>query len=205
MICRPSHGGLRNCCTEGRPSRWTAAPSTRRSSQCASPLTSKPEPGTRSSTQARGPAAQDVPFHPRLPNLGRRGKGPDTLARSHATSRAPELERFLRGESPPDECRLIVRHLLTSCPECVAVIRRSGALPDDLLPSFQAFEEASGETRAGPISNPWRGLSSSARASWSSTRALPHWIRKTCSRRSTAPCDGRRPCWSSPIPETLQI
>jgi hypothetical protein len=35
-----------------------------------------------------------------------------------------QLERFMRGESPRDECRLIVRHLLSRCPECVAITRR---------------------------------------------------------------------------------
>ena len=34
-----------------------------------------------------------------------------------------ELERFLRGELGRAEARRVVRHLLTSCPECVAVVR----------------------------------------------------------------------------------
>ena len=35
-----------------------------------------------------------------------------------------QLERFMRGESPRDECRLIVRHLLTRCPKCMVITRR---------------------------------------------------------------------------------
>ena len=34
-----------------------------------------------------------------------------------------QLERFMRGESPGDERRLIVRHLLTGCLECAAITR----------------------------------------------------------------------------------
>ena len=34
-----------------------------------------------------------------------------------------ELERFLRGELGRAETRRVVRHLLTSCPVCVAVAR----------------------------------------------------------------------------------
>jgi len=37
-----------------------------------------------------------------------------------------QLERFMRGESPRDECRLVVRHLLTRCPECMVITRRCG-------------------------------------------------------------------------------
>ena len=41
-----------------------------------------------------------------------------------------QLERFMRGESPRDECRLIVRHLLTGCPECAVIARRIWALAE---------------------------------------------------------------------------
>jgi hypothetical protein len=41
-----------------------------------------------------------------------------------------QLERFMRGESPRDECRLIVRHLLAGCPECAIITRRIWALAD---------------------------------------------------------------------------
>jgi hypothetical protein len=34
-----------------------------------------------------------------------------------------ELERFLRGELGRAETRRVVRHLLTRCPQCAAVVR----------------------------------------------------------------------------------
>jgi hypothetical protein len=34
------------------------------------------------------------------------------------------LERFMRGELERDKIREIVRHMLTGCPDCVAVTRR---------------------------------------------------------------------------------
>lgn len=34
------------------------------------------------------------------------------------------LERFMRGDLPRPEARLVVRHLLTRCPLCVAVTGR---------------------------------------------------------------------------------
>ena len=43
-----------------------------------------------------------------------------------------DLERFVRGELGETERRAVVRHLLTGCPKCVAVTRRSwvrGDLP----------------------------------------------------------------------------
>ena len=40
---------------------------------------------------------------------------------SHPT--AKRLERFMRGELPWNETLTIVRHLLTGCPQCVAVTR----------------------------------------------------------------------------------
>jgi hypothetical protein len=44
-----------------------------------------------------------------------------------------QLGRFMRGESLRDECRLIVRHLLTGCPQCVAITRRFWVLADHPL------------------------------------------------------------------------
>ena len=41
-----------------------------------------------------------------------------------------QLERFMRGESPRDECRLIVRHFLTGCPECAVITGRIWVLAD---------------------------------------------------------------------------
>ena len=41
-----------------------------------------------------------------------------------------QLERFMRGESPRDECRLIVRHLLAGCPECVEITGQIWVLAD---------------------------------------------------------------------------
>jgi len=34
-----------------------------------------------------------------------------------------QLDRFLRGKAPGGEKRLVVRHLLAGCPECVAAVR----------------------------------------------------------------------------------
>jgi hypothetical protein len=48
------------------------------------------------------------------------------LTESIASRKHPEpaeLQRFLRGEVSRDEARAILRHLLTGCPECVAVTR----------------------------------------------------------------------------------
>ncbi|HYO11736.1 MAG TPA: hypothetical protein VE685_00900 [Thermoanaerobaculia bacterium] len=41
--------------------------------------------------------------------------------RAHPSSAT--LLRFLRKEATRAECRAVVRHLLTGCPECVAVTR----------------------------------------------------------------------------------
>lgn len=40
------------------------------------------------------------------------------------------LERFMRAELKSAERKAIVRHLLTGCPQCVAVTRRLWALGD---------------------------------------------------------------------------
>ena len=33
------------------------------------------------------------------------------------------LQRYMRAESPREQARAVVRHLLSGCPECVAVTR----------------------------------------------------------------------------------
>jgi hypothetical protein len=43
------------------------------------------------------------------------------LAHSHPD--ATMLARFMSSHSPRDEAREVVRHLLTGCPECLAVTR----------------------------------------------------------------------------------
>jgi len=41
-----------------------------------------------------------------------------------------QLERFVRGELPREDISAIVRHLLTRCPRCLAVARRSWSRGD---------------------------------------------------------------------------
>lgn len=70
--------------------------------------------------------------------------------RDHPTSGA--LLRFLAGESSGAERRAVVRHLLTGCPECVAVTR-SAWLPieaptHDLEETMADLEQAKEQLRA---------------------------------------------------------
>jgi len=38
---------------------------------------------------------------------------------------AETLEHFMRGELPREEAPAVVRHLLTGCPQCLVITRRS--------------------------------------------------------------------------------
>jgi hypothetical protein len=61
---------------------------------------------------------------------------------------AEELARFVRGELPRPEARLIVRHLLTRCPRCTQVTRRLWEL-GDRAPGFDVDGEDEGEDEEG--------------------------------------------------------
>lgn len=61
---------------------------------------------------------------------------------------AQVLERFMRNELQGQERRTIVRHLLTGCPECMAVTRRLWFLAEDPLVGFPAARSSpEGERR----------------------------------------------------------
>lgn len=53
---------------------------------------------------------------------------PSAIGLEHPHRR--ELERFLRGDSPREEARAVVRHLLKGCPECVKVSARAWRFAD---------------------------------------------------------------------------
>jgi len=55
-----------------------------------------------------------------------------------------QLERFMRGESPRDERLLIVRHLLTGCPDCSAITREIWDFADHPLLSCREQISPSG-------------------------------------------------------------
>ena len=51
---------------------------------------------------------------------------------------AEELESFMRGELTRPAVSVLVRHLLTGCPRCVAVTRRLWDFGDGPLRGFDA-------------------------------------------------------------------
>jgi hypothetical protein len=65
--------------------------------------------------------------------------GPDSLpavveaAGHRAHPDAGQIARFMRGESPQAEARLILRHLLTGCPQCLQVTRPLWRFGDEAL------------------------------------------------------------------------
>lgn len=84
------------------------------------------------------------------------------MAEQHPDSQL--LERFLRCELEGEERRIVVRHLLTGCPQCVAVTRRVWSLADGRGPDL--FERAlrAGSARERPdaaeaaLAEAWRGF-----------------------------------------------
>jgi hypothetical protein len=62
-----------------------------------------------------------------------------------------QLERFMRGESPCDECRFIVRHLLTGCPECRVITRRVWELADHPLQRVPSLSPVAIESKPRPV------------------------------------------------------
>jgi hypothetical protein len=61
-----------------------------------------------------------------------------------------QLERFLRGEASRAEVRSVVRHLLTGCPECVAVTRLVWGLAELRLKA-QRVSRQKGRSRLGKM------------------------------------------------------
>jgi hypothetical protein len=47
-----------------------------------------------------------------------------------------QLRYFMLGELPRNEARIVVRHLLTSCPQCTAVTRRFWQFGDGVVLSL---------------------------------------------------------------------
>jgi anti-sigma factor RsiW len=70
-----------------------------------------------------------------------------------------DLERFVRGELGKTERRAVVRHLLTGCPKCVAVTRRSWVRGDQPYALRVLLEEGlalqAEESRAVPFRLRW--------------------------------------------------
>ena len=50
--------------------------------------------------------------------------------------KAEQIARFMRGESPRNEARSVVRHLLTGCPQCLQVAGRLWRFGDEALLRF---------------------------------------------------------------------
>src|ERR1700686_3978644 len=71
--------------------------------------------------------------------------------RTHLRASHPEpavLQRYMRGESPRDEARAVVRHLLTGCPECVAITRLLWGLASH-KPEPLPLDKRKGSSRLG--------------------------------------------------------
>lgn len=70
------------------------------------------------------------------------------------------LERFLRNELQGEERRIVVRHLLTGCPQCVAVTRRVWSLADGRGPDLfeRALRPGTAREREAALAEAWRGL-----------------------------------------------
>jgi hypothetical protein len=62
--------------------------------------------------------------------------------RNHPAER--DLTLFMCGELPPAEARVVVRHLLASCPQCLEVTRRFWRPPQ---PAVEVVEVPGEETR----------------------------------------------------------
>lgn len=58
------------------------------------------------------------------------------------------LLRFLAGDTSRTERRAIVRHLLTGCPECLAVTRPAWRLPDPWTVAREEMELEESELNA---------------------------------------------------------
>jgi hypothetical protein len=58
------------------------------------------------------------------------------------------LLRFLRGEVSKEERQTVVRHLLTGCAACVAVIREAWSLPNRKAVIHEAAMEETSEVNA---------------------------------------------------------
>jgi len=61
-----------------------------------------------------------------------------------------ELLRFLRGEASQAEAQAVVRHLLTGCPQCVAVTRPVWRLAEHELLAVPAYRRKR-SSRAGRL------------------------------------------------------
>lgn len=72
-----------------------------------------------------------------------------------------QLERFMRGESPRDERHLIVRHLLTGCPDCAVFTREIWDFADH--PLLSCREQTPPGYRDASSHFSWRGTDRSAR------------------------------------------
>ena len=70
------------------------------------------------------------------------------------------LERFLRCEVEGEERRIVVRHLLTGCPRCVAVTRRVWVLADGRGPDLfeRALRAGAARDREAVLEDTWRRL-----------------------------------------------
>jgi hypothetical protein len=92
----------------------------------------------------------------------------DSAARNRVctASRHPDpgvLERFVRGELSGDsgraECRVIVRHLLTGCPQCARITGRLwalGELPGESAESDRSSVGSDGSDPSGGSDPPAR-------------------------------------------------
>jgi len=60
------------------------------------------------------------------------------------------LQRFMRGEASRGEARAVVRHLLTGCPECLAVTRPVWGLAELRLKA-QRVSRQKGSSRLGKM------------------------------------------------------
>lgn len=80
------------------------------------------------------------------------------MAEQHPDSQL--LERFLRSELEGEERRVVVRHLLTGCPQCVAVTRRVWSLADGRGPDLfeRALRAGSARDREAILAEAWRGF-----------------------------------------------
>lgn len=67
--------------------------------------------------------------------------------RHHEHPKPDLLLRFLRDEVSAPERRAIVRHLLTGCPECVAITRPAWGLPDCLRRTKRMRSEPESEAK----------------------------------------------------------
>lgn len=68
------------------------------------------------------------------------------------------LERFMRNELQGQERRLVVRHLLTGCPQCVSVTRKIWSLGDGRGPDLPWATLDTPDAAEAVLAEAWREL-----------------------------------------------